>query len=486
MRHTLLGLGVPVYLELLSGVVVGIVGTVWVARLGEAAVGAVAVATTLEHVLLGVVLMANVGATVLIAGALGSGRRADVAAIVRAAWLLWAVITPVVAVGGFLVREPVAALLTGGTGEVARLTAEFLAIALPGTAVFFAQNVADGILKGHGDTRTPMRTAVLANSLVLVLDPLLIHGAGPLPPMGVRGAALGTVLGRGLALCVTLFLLRSRLLRAAGPTAGVTPASGAAPGAMQTGTPGTTATLRAPEAVRTPTALRPATALRRLLGVGLPVSGDFVLRMAVGMSLVGIVARFGEEPLAAYGIGMKVLFLVTMACYAVRQAGSILTARTRGGGAYTEVLIGRQCVLLATLAAAGAGLALAVGGRPLMALFSDAPEVVDAGGVLMWFLLPYLVLLAGVLGLGGVFTGGGHGRSLFGVTVLGALVQLPLAFGLSAVPALGVRGVWLSMVLGTGAQYLLSYALFRRHFPAADRTRPGPKDGDQGCCVGAA
>jgi putative MATE family efflux protein len=420
---------VPVYFELLSGVVAGIIDTVWVARLGEAAVGAVAVASTLENVLLGVILMANVGTTVLIADAIGGGRRAELPVAVRAAGILWLIITPVIAVGGFLFRDEVAQLLVGGGGEVHRLAVDFFAIAFPGMAVFFAQNVVDGIFKGTGDTRTPMRMAILANACILVLDPLLIYGVGGLPEMGVQGAALGMMLGRAVALGVSLVLLRRKRL---GDTGGET------------------------------TTLRWTAALRRILGVGLPVSGDFVLRMGISATLVGIVARFGEDPLAAYGIGIKLILFVTMAFYAFRQAGSILAARTRGAGRNADRVIGQQSLLLATVVGAGAGLALALGGRVVMGFFSDASSVVDSGEVLLWYLLPYLVLLAGVVGLGGVFMGSGQARSLFWVTVLGACVQLPLAYALSSLSALDVQGVWLSMIIGTAAQYVMTVLLFRR------------------------
>ncbi|MFE7275688.1 MATE family efflux transporter [Streptomyces sp. NPDC057623] len=408
-RRALLGLGVPVYVELLSGVVAGVIDTVWVARLGEAAVGAVAVAGTLENVLLGVILMANIGVTVLIADAVGGGRRAELPVAIRAAGTLWLIITPLVAVGGFLLRDPVAAVLVGsGEGEVHRLAVKFFAVAFPGMAVFFAQNVVDGVFKGTGDTRTPMRMAILANACILVLDPLLIYGVGGLPRMGVQGAALGMLLGRAVALTVSLVLLRRERLGDARGEA---------------------------------TTLRRSAALRRILGVGLPASGDFVLRMAVGAALVGIVARFGEGPLAAYGIGTRLTLFVTMALYAFRQAAGILTARTRGAGQNADRVIGQQSLLLATVTGAVAGLLLALGGRPIMAFFTDAPNVVDSGVVLLWFLLPYLVLLAGVVGLGGVFLGAGQSRSLLRVTALGACVQLPLAYGLSSLPALEVRGV---------------------------------------------
>ncbi|MEW2129162.1 MATE family efflux transporter [Streptomyces sp. NPDC005435] len=450
-RRALLGLGLPVYCELLSGVVVGVVDTLWVARLGRAAVGAVAAAGTLENLLLGVILMAGTGVTMVLADVVGARRTAEIPFVIKAGAVLWLVVTGVVAGGGFVFRGEVAGLLVGGgAGEVRHLVAEFLGISLPGLAVFFAQNVVDGIFKGLGDTRTPMRSALVANGCVLLLDPLLIYGVGVLPALGVRGAALGTVLGRAVALGVSLVLLwrgRGGVL-GAGPGAEVGAGSGA--GAAEAA------------GVAAGMGLGWVVALRRVLGVGLPASGDFVLRMGIGAALLGMVARFGEDPLAAYGIGTKVILFVTMAFYALRQAGGILTARARGAGQPADRVIGVQSGLLAVLVGAGAGLVLALCGRVVMGFFTSADGVVDAGSVLLWFLLPYLVALAGVVGPGGVFMGGGRARALLGVTAAGACVQLPLAHWLSSVDGLGVRGVWLSMSLGTGVQWAMTVVMFRR------------------------
>ncbi|MGV9337271.1 MATE family efflux transporter [Streptomyces sp. NPDC003688] len=436
-RRALLGLGLPVYCELLSGVVVGVVDTLWVARLGRAAVGAVAAAGTLENLLLGVVLMAGTGVTMVLSDTLGARKMAEIPPVIKAVGVLWLAITCVVAGGGFVFRREVAGLLVGGgSGEVRQLVAEFLAVSLPGLAVFFAQNVVDGIFKGLGDTRTPMRAALVANGCVLVLDPVLIHGVGVLPALGVRGAALGTVLGRSVALGASLLLLLRRrdAVLGAGSVAGPGPGSGS----------------------------DWIVALRRILGVGLPASGDFVLRMGIGAALLGMVARFGEEPLAAYAIGTKVILFVTMAFYALRQAGGILTARARGAGQRADRVIGVQSGLLAVLVGAGAGLVLALCGRVVMGCFTSASGVVDSGSVLLWFLLPYLVALAGVVGPGGVFMGGGRARGPLWVTAAGACVQLPLAHWLGSVGGLGVRGVWLSMSLGTGAQWGMTAVMFRR------------------------
>lgn len=183
-RKQLVSLAHPVYFSLLATVAAGIINTAWVSRLGGAAVAAVAVATNTENVLLGVSLVFASGTTVLVAHARGARDPAAVRAAVRGGWALCGLVTPVVVVGGLLLREPLARLvLGGGEGAALSLAVAYFGISLPGIAVFFAQNLVDGILKGAGDTRTPMRLALLANGLILACDPFLIqlYGVWVLP-----------------------------------------------------------------------------------------------------------------------------------------------------------------------------------------------------------------------------------------------------------------------------------------------------------------
>ena len=201
-RRQLISLAHPVYLSLLASVAAGIINTVWVARLGGPAVAAVAVATGTENVLLGIALVFASGTTVLVAHARGARDPAALRSAVRGGWALCALVTPAVVAAGFLLRAPLSRLLLGGTGPELPLAVAYFTISLPGIAVFYAQQLVDGILKGTGDTRTPMRLALLANGLILLCDPFLIH------LYGVRGAAASTVLCRMLALAVGLRALR--------------------------------------------------------------------------------------------------------------------------------------------------------------------------------------------------------------------------------------------------------------------------------------
>lgn len=605
-RKQLISLAHPVYLSLLASVAAGIINTVWVARLGGPAVAAVAVATSTENVLLGIALVFASGTTVLVAHARGARDPAALRSAVRGGWALCALVTPAVVAAGFLLRAPLSRLLLGGTGPELPLTVAYFTISLPGIAVFYVQQLVDGILKGTGDTRTPMRLALLANGLILVCDPFLIH------LYGVRGAAASTVLCRVLALGVGLRALRrNAVLRAStvlavcppaepaseepapaepesdestvdgpGPAEAVClrPASAdAASGGSVASGPGPAEAVFAwpasaaesasaegacggsvavepgsaeavltrpafahpasagsasavsasvdaasgesvavvpgpPEAVLArpapaesasaqPTPGRPmpggpasaqpapaqpapaepmpgeqapgepapadplSAALRRTFTTGLPMSVDFTVRQGGALVLVAIVARLGVTAVAAYAIGYKVLYVATMAFYSVRQAASIHTAHLRGTGKDARREIGRQAMFVSGTVGAVAAVLLCGTAPWIMAAFGTGPQVAHQGALFLRCVGPYLLLMACFIALGGVFEGSGGAPALLRVTVLGTVVQLPLAYGLSG---LGLPGVCLAMALSMGVQCAVVAVLFRRAgaFPA--------------------
>ncbi|MFK0107680.1 MATE family efflux transporter [Streptomyces sp. NPDC091217] len=410
-RRQLVSLAHPVYLSLLASVAAGIINTVWVSRLGSAAVAAVAVATNAENVLLGIALVFASGTTVLVAHARGARDPGATRAAVRGGWALCGLVTPAVVAGGLLLRQPLARLVLGGPGPALPLATAYFTISLPGMTVFFAQQLVDGILKGAGDTRTPMRLALLANGLILVCDPLLIHR------YGVRGAAVSTVLCRCAALGVGLRALRRN------------------------------AVLRG--ALQAPPAEPVAAALRRTLRTGLPMSADFTVRQGGALVLVAIVARLGVTAVAAYAIAYKVMYVATMAFYAVRQAASIHTAHTRGRGGDARREIGRQAVLVSGALGLTAALLLALTAPWIMAAFGAGPAVTHQGVLFLRCVGPYLLLMAGFIALGGVFEGSGGAPALLRVTLLGTAVQLLLAHTLSG---LGLPGICLALALAMGVQ----------------------------------
>ncbi|WP_327673185.1 MATE family efflux transporter [Kitasatospora sp. NBC_00458] len=435
----LITLAGPVYGELLSGVAASVVGTFWVAGLGGAAVAAVTLAGTVENLLLGLVLVVSSGTTVRLSHARGAGDRAEAGRVARAAWRLCALGSLVLAVPGFLLREPVAEAFLDG--EAAGLAADYFAVAFPAFALFFGQRVADELFKGAGDTRTPMRTALLSNALLLVLDPLLILGPGPLPALGVTGAALALTASRAAAFALTLLLRRRRRLPA--PPDGL---------------------------------LRTA---RGITAAGAPFGLDFTARMGAGAVQLGLVASFGVPAVAGYGVGYRVLLVVTMAFYAVRQAAAIEAARLVGSGAATAVrALGRDTARLAAVLGTGAAVLCAAFAGPVAGLFTDDPAVAAEAVRFLRTAGLHLPAYALVVALGGVLQAVGAGRPLVVSVLLGLAAQLGSGVLLSG--PFGVAGLWAGSAVGAFVQLALLGLLVirgpvRPAAPPADATGPaGP------------
>ncbi|MFE6052757.1 MATE family efflux transporter [Kitasatospora sp. NPDC056446] len=440
----LTALAVPVYAELLSGVVASVIGTLWVAGLGGAAVAAVTLAGTVENLLLGLVLVVASGTSVRLSHALGAGDRDEAARTGRAAWRLCAVGSLALAVPGFLLRDRLAGVFLDG--EAAARAAEYFAVAFPAFALFFGQRVADELFKGAGDTRTPMRIALLSNALLLLLDPLLILGAGPLPALGVPGAALALTLSRAVAFAVTL-RLRGGQRRQRG---------GRVWRGQRGGRPGTGGV---------------GAAALRIVRAGAPFGLDFTARMAAGAAQLGLVAGFGVAAVAGYGVGYRVLLVATMAFYALRQAAAIEAARLTGAGAVDALrTLRRDTGRLAALLGAGAALLSATLAAPLATLFTDDRAVAaQSVGFLRMSalqLLPYALVVA----LGGVHQAVGAGRPLVLAVLAGLGVQLATSAVLSG--PLGVSGVWLGPAVGAVLQLVLTVLLTRRRTVPARQSEP--------------
>ncbi|MFD5164247.1 MATE family efflux transporter [Streptomyces hawaiiensis] len=436
----------PVYFELMSGVIAGIISVFWVARLGSAELSAVTMVTSLENVLLGVILAIGGGTTVALSRAVGAEDHSRTRQVLGTALRVTLVVTAVTCAVLLLAREPLARLTLGDTDARALdAAADYLAIAVPGIAVFYGQHVLDSVFKAHGDTRTPMRMAMLSNGILLVADPVLIFGWLGAPRLGVAGSALALVLSRAAVLLWTVRLyLRSELrARLAAQAVEAPPRPDGA------------------EAGPTP--------LAEIWKSGSPMAIDFFVRMAAGLLVVGVIARFGTEDVAAYGTVTKVLLFLSMAAYAIRQAATIVAARATGAGDAGLVADTRSSTLrLGVVWSVLSGLLVLAGTSALVAVLTEDQQVRDAAASQAPWLAVYIGLLLCNVALSGVFFGGGQGSLLAYLTLGGATLQAVLAPSLAAT-ALGLTGVWLAMIANVGLQTTVMTTLSMRALAPASK-----------------
>lgn len=194
VRHphrTLLGLALPVLGSMLSEPLAGLVDTAFVARLGVTELAAVGIATTLLSSTIWVFNFLGVGTQTEVAHALGRGDL--VRARQMAALTLWlaAGVGTLLAVLGWGVLEPVCAWMSADPAAQAESVA-YLRVRLLGAPAALVLLAAFGSLRGRQDMRSPLWIAGTMSLANITLDPLLIFGAGPVPALGVVGAAWAT------------------------------------------------------------------------------------------------------------------------------------------------------------------------------------------------------------------------------------------------------------------------------------------------------
>ena len=192
-HHTMLVLSLPVLFSLIAEPLTGVADTAFVARLGAGPTAALGVATTLLSSLFWVFNFLGIGTQTAVARAHGATGAAARGASEAVATALVAALA-----GGTLLAllawpflHDLAAFMGAGDAVLADAVT-YLRIRLVAAPAVLATIVAFGALRGRQDMRTPFRIAVAVNVVNVVLDALLIFGAGPIPALGVAGAAWAT------------------------------------------------------------------------------------------------------------------------------------------------------------------------------------------------------------------------------------------------------------------------------------------------------
>jgi MATE family multidrug resistance protein len=216
-HRTLVGLTVPVLLSLVVEPITGVVDTAFVARLGAAPAAALGVGVSILSSLFWVFNFIGIGTQTELARLAGAGRREEQRATTGRALSLAAVLGLLLALCAWPFLEPVARLM-GAQGAVQQDAVGYLAVRLLGAPAVLLTMAGAGALRGLQDMRSPLIVAIVVNVLNLLLDPILIFGLGPVPPLGLVGAAWATTASHWLGAAVSLGFVHLRTGRLTRPS----------------------------------------------------------------------------------------------------------------------------------------------------------------------------------------------------------------------------------------------------------------------------
>ncbi|MCH9680083.1 MAG: MATE family efflux transporter [Deltaproteobacteria bacterium] len=428
---TLTRLAVPMGLGIIFIIALNLADTYFVGMLGTAQLAAMSFTFPVVSLVMSVVMGVGVGTTSAVSREIGAGDDKAIRKLATHAMMLAVLIVVFVSGIGLLTQDPVFRLL-GADEQLLPLLREYMTVWYLGAAFLVVPMVGMGSIRASGDTRTPMFIMMTAAISNVALDPMFIFGFGPIPAMGLRGAAIATVLARSVTLVLALWVLqRKELLDLHVPT---------------------------------------WTELRRswgaILSVGLPAAVTNALAPVATAVLTWLIARHGTAAVAAYGVGSRLEGLLLIAPFAL---GAALTPFIgQNWGAHHTERVARGIVLARNFAmawGAAAWVVLAVGGNGLAGLFADDPAVTQYAELYLWI----VPLSYGAHGLVSVASASFNAvDKAVRATVLSALRSLVLAIPLAALGSatLGLPGVFVGIAVATVISAAIAYRWMQ------DLTRP--------------
>jgi len=418
---------------LLSNILQSLFGTINGVYLGQMigvdALAAVSVFFPVMFFFIAFVIGLSAGASVMIGQAWGAREPERVKAVAGTTMTVTLLLALTIAIcGGLFTRPLLIALATPpNVLDAAVSYARIMMIAMP---VTFAFLLLTAMMRGVGDTVTPLIALSVSTIVGLVVTPTLIRGWFGLPMLGVASAAAASA-ASGV---VTLLWLYVYMLRRRHPLAV------------------DAAFLRA---------MRPNGALLRIvLRLGIPTAIGMVVISLAELVLLGLVNGFGSNATAAYGAVNQVIGYVQFPAISIAISVSIFGAQTIGRGESNRigaiVRTGLEMNLLLTGGLVVLGYLFA---RPLMGFFIVDGAVLALAEQLLHIVLWSIVLFGMATVFSGAMRAGGTVWMPLFISMLAiTLVEVPVAVLLSR--AIGIKGVWIAYPVTFATMFLLQMAYY--------------------------
>jgi len=422
-------LAVPMVLEMVMESVFAVVDVFVVAHLGAEAVATVGLTESMMTMIYALAMGLSIGAGAMVARRIGEKNAEGAAHTAAQVILFGAVVSALLGVCGVVFAPQLLRVMGGSSDVLAHAT--FTRIMLGGNISVVMLFLLNSVLRSSGDAAIAMRVLWLANAINIVLCPLLVLGLGPVPALGIKGAAIATTIGRGIG---ALFAL-SCLFK-----------------------PGARVELHARHFKLDPALIM------RVINLSSAATVQVFIGMASWIGLVRILASFGSAALAGYTIGIRIVIFALLPSAGLSNAaatmvGQALGARKPERAEQAVWTAGRYSMwFLGTV-----GAVFVIFAPWIVSIFTQEPEVARyAVGTLRTVALGFPFYAYGMV-LTQSFNGAGDTRTPTYVNLFVFwLFEIPLAWLLAHALGFGPQGVFAAATVAFCTLAVVSAVLFRR------------------------
>lgn len=430
IRRAVFLLAIPMIMEMVMESVFAVVDIFFVGKLGNEAVATVGLTESVLSLVYSVAIGLSMAATALVARRVGE-KNLDEAAHAGMQTIVFAVaLSVVIAVVGVTFSEGILRLM-GANDKMIAENIVYTRVMFGGNVVIMLLFLINGIFRGAGDASIAMRSLWIANICNIILCPLLIYGWGPVPALGLKGAAFATTFGRGVGVAYQmyrLFIKRGLLHFYASH-------------------------------------IRPhKELLKQIIKIGSTGTVQFLVSSASWIFLARLMAGFHEAAMAGYQVSIRILIFFLLPAWGMSNAAATLVGQNLGAGkpdrAERSVI---TTGIYTTIFMAAVSLFFFLFGTPVVNFMNSDPlarhyaiqslRIVSLGYV--FFGVEMVTMNA--------FNGAGDTRTPTIVNLLAFwLFQIPLAWFLAEHYIREPRGVFYAILLSQLVAATLAYALFKK------------------------
>ena len=330
-----------------------LVDTLFISFLGTEALTAISFTFPVTFTIMSLAIGLGIGASAVVGKYLGLSeyeKAKEASTVINYISLLLATI--VVAICWFFMDSIFN--LMGARESLMPVIREYMVVWLPGSIMVVCIMTGNSILRACGDTKTPSILMAAAGLINATLDPIFIFGLGPIPAMGIQGAAWATVIAWGVSYFYLMYILviQKELVSGSLPSRPVMLSSG-----------------------------------REMLRIGVPAAGANMMTPVAAGIMTAIAASYGDEAVAAFGVGARLEPMATLIVLAMSSSLPPLISQNFGAGKIDRVeeayrlsikfILGWQMLVYAVLA---------LGADVIASTFSDDPEVIETIKLFLWIL----------------------------------------------------------------------------------------------------
>jgi putative MATE family efflux protein len=430
LSRAILLLSIPAFLEMIMESIFVIVDIFFVSKLGSTAVATVGITESMITIVYAISIGLATATTSMVSRRIGEKNNDAASRTAVQAIMTGIIVSLIIGIPGAIFSRDLLKAM-GASQEIVSQMSGYTTVMLGGNIVIMLLFIINAVFRSAGDAAVAMRVLWAGNIINLILDPCLIFGLGPFPELGVKGAAIATTTGRGIAVLYQFFLLFYGRKR------------------IQISTKHLGINIKI---------------VIRLLKLSFGSIGQNLIGTSSWIALVRILSVFGSEIVAGYTIAIRIVSFILLPSWGISNAASTLVGQNLGAKkperAERAVMITGwiNMLLLGSI-----GIILVLIPAPFIRLFIHEPVVLKAGTECLRIVSIGFISYGMGMVLVNSFNGAGDTSTPLKINVFAFwMLEIPLAYVLAIRLGMKEQGVFTAIVVAETVMTITAFIIFRR------------------------